>query len=187
MYHHANQQLVDPHVLGDGGTFSVALQSVRIVWSTLARGVVANLRAGAVLRALAHSLHEQCVGLKRLGAAEGADVEAKLVGYNGERSIAMVVIPSGYGGRMLSASDRACGVELVVVKKYGTDRCTVELVSRKLGEVADTLDVYVVETAHANNKGTSSLNRGEYGSTSFTDGSCTVEDFGQLKRAHELP
>ena len=90
-----------------------------------------DLRTRAILRALAHSLHEQCVGFERLGAAKGADAEVGLVGYNGERPIAMVTISGRCGGRMLSACHRACGVTLVVVKKDGTDRRAVELVSRK--------------------------------------------------------
>ena len=47
---------------------------------------------------------------------------------------------------------------------------TVELMSRKLVEVAELLEIYVVDTAYPDSKGIGSLNRGEHGSTSFTDG-----------------
>ena len=43
VYHDVDQQLVDPHVLGDVGAVAVTLQSVGIVRSTLTRDVVVNL------------------------------------------------------------------------------------------------------------------------------------------------
>ena len=71
---------------------------------------------------------------------------------------------------MLGAFRGASGLALVVIKKDGADRSTVELMSRKLVEVADLFYIHVIEAAHPDSKGISSLNRGEHGSAPFTNG-----------------
>ena len=77
----------------------------------------------------------------------------------------MLAISSRCSGTMLGTSHGASGVALVVIKEDGVGRRTVEFMSRKLVEVADLFDIYVIETTHPDSKGISSLDRGKYGST----------------------
>ena len=104
MDHHVNQELMDPHVLGEVGMVTVALQRVSVVWGTLACNVVFDLGARAVFRTFAYSLHEQGVGLKGLGITEGADIEVQLVRYNAERPITC----SGCNNQRVQRSHAEC-------------------------------------------------------------------------------
>ena len=128
---------MDPHILREVGTVAVALQGVGAVWGALARGMMSHLRAGTVFRAFTYSLHEQGVSFEGLGSAKRADIKVELMCNDRKGSVAMLAISSRCSDAMLVAVRGTSGLALVVIKKDGADRSTVELMSRKLVEVAD--------------------------------------------------